>query len=486
MAKLTSRVNFFRTAPIKAKTRNIISRIAKFVELRPLTVFFTTLAILFGLIFLGNNLRKQEIEPIVETPSKLVETFKIGSTPQVSYQARIEKAGVVNIVAQTGGIITKVNVKEGKAVHRGQTLVNIASNYLGGNTASIQRNLASVQNKHIVDTFDLQKETINKQREIASKTHNNSQDLRRIAGDSANDTKSLIELNDNILSELDTTIANLESTNIGGINDDLINQTKQLKSQFLAGNNQAKASLRNLELAGDKEKSPSQLNDLQKDLALKQLDLQEKSLELSRETSALQLKLAQVGESIMFPASPFEGTVEKVHVKKGQFVQPGTTLITIAGSNNSTTATAYVPIKTARKVSLIEDSTIYAGDQTFKSTPDFISSEAVSGTLYSIIYSIPSEYSAQIANQSYINIDIPLGVKDASTVILFIPLDAVHQTQEKSIVYLAQNNIAQSREVYLGEVLGDYIEITSGLSESDSIIITRNVTDGDKIEVQTF
>src|SRR3990167_3891153 len=165
MAKLTHKVNFSRSAPIKVKTRNIINRIVKFVELRPLTVFFTILVILFGLIVLGNNLRKQKEEPIIEKPPILVDTFKIGSAPQVSYLAKIEKAGVVHIVAQTAGIVTKINAKEGNTVKRGQTLLSLSNNYLDGNSSSIQKRLAAVQNKHIQDTFNLQKETIEKQKE---------------------------------------------------------------------------------------------------------------------------------------------------------------------------------------------------------------------------------------------------------------------------------------------------------------------------------
>jgi len=258
---------------------------------------------------------------------------------------------------------------------------------------------------------------------------------------------------------------------------------KPIKSQFTAGNNQAKAGLRSAELSADEEKPGNQLFNLQKDLTLKQLGIQEKSLELSRETSALQLKLAQINESMMFPASPFEGVIDRVHVRPGQSVQPGTILITLSGSEKSITAVAYVPLSTAARVSLIENSRIFIGTQIFESTPTFISGEATDGQLYSIVYTIPVDHSQHLTDQSFVNIEIPIGVPDTGSVIPFIPIDSIFQTQDDTFVFVAENATAISRIVILGEVTGSFVEVVEGLKSSDQVILNRNVIDGDKIEL---
>jgi len=486
MTKLTSRVNFSRLAPAKVKTINYIKKVINLLESRPLTAVIIVLVILFGLIFGGNQMRKPAEEVKEDIAPKLVETFNIGTAPKVIYQAKIEKAGVINIVAQTPGIVTQINVTEGDKVSRGKTLLNLSNNYLTGSAASVQRQLASSQHKFITDTFDTQKDIIGKQRELAEKNKDNSNELRKISDGSLDDTRNLIDLNNDILGELGVTIADLEATNIGGINNDLILQTKQLKSQFLTGNNQAKAGLRSAELSADEDKPGNQLFNTQKDLALQQLNIQEKSLELSKETSALQLKLAQINESMMFPASPFSGVIDRVHVRKGQSVQPGTTLVTLSGSDKSITAVAYVPRQTASKVSLIENSRIFIGTQIFEDTPTFISSEATSGQLYSIVYTIPSDFAQHLTDQSFVNIEIPIGVPDTGSVIPFIPIDSIFQTQDETFVYIANGDKATSREVILGDVTGSFVEIIEGLNTSDRVILNRNVIDGDKVELITL
>ncbi len=497
MTKLTRWVNFSRTlqkfknkivaksAPIEARSRKIYTRTLIFVENRPLTSFAILLAILLLLIVAGKILQTPQVEVQPEIVTKEVEVFKIGTSPTLRVSAQIEKSQVVQIVAQTAGIVQKINVYEGIDVSRGTTLISLSNNYLGSNVASLQRQLATAQYQNVLGTYDLQKDLINKQRDIAQKTNANAADLRNITQQSLDDTRSLISLNDEIVSSLDKNIANLEATNVGGANDALILQTKELKAQLLAGQNQARATLRSSDYSSNGSNAPAQLSDLQKDIALKQLDLQEKMLNLNKETSLLQLKIAQVNESLMFPAAPFNGRVERVHVIVGQSVSPGTPLITFAGSSKTAVAVALVPRNIAASVSKLSPSTLKIDTDSIDVTPTYISQEATSGQLYSVIYEIPQNQLDRLTNKSYVDIDIPIGYNFTTNAAPFIPLDAIHQTQEKSIIYVASGDRAKSREVTLGEVEGKYIQVASGLDASDLIIISRNVTDNDKIKIKS-
>jgi multidrug efflux pump subunit AcrA (membrane-fusion protein) len=47
-----------------------------------------------------------------------------------------------------------------------------------------------------------------------------------------------------------------------------------------------------------------------------------------------------------------------------------------------------------------------------------------------------------------------------------------------------EDNTAFSREVSLGKVYGSYVEVLSGLSSGDKLILSRNVTQGDKVKEQ--
>jgi hypothetical protein len=63
------------------------------------------------------------------------------------------------------------------------------------------------------------------------------------------------------------------------------------------------------------DKAPALLSNLQKDVTLKQLEVQEKTLQLNRDVAKLQVNLAYVNEALMYPASPFAGKVEKLRDK---------------------------------------------------------------------------------------------------------------------------------------------------------------------------
>jgi len=482
MKKTTRWVRFFRPAPLKTRAQIIYKKIAVFSQGRPLTAFFILLAILFVTIAAGNILSKlKPKEEELPKEAKKVNVYEIGTAPKITLNAQIEKAGVVKIVAQSPGIVQKINIKAGQEVQRGQNLISLSTNYQGGNTASLTRQLAQRQYQHNADTFDLQKDLIGKQREVAEKTDVNTDELREITQKSVGDTSSLISLNDQILTSIDTTLKNLQSSNVGEANDQIILQTQQAKSQFLAANNQVKTTQRQAEFAAGGENAPAELSDLAKSIALKQLDLQEKTLTLARETSLIQLRLAQVNESLMFPSSPFNATVQRIHVNFGDSVTPGTILVTLSGSDMSLWAVAKVPGHIARNISKLEPTVLKIDGHSHEAIPYFISTEATDGTLYSVLYSIPQNMEGVLTDQAFLEIQIPIGYKDTSRLNPFIPFDAVHQTQDAAIVFVIENETAVAKKVELGTVQGNYVQVNLGLTQNDKVITNRNIVSGDKV-----
>ncbi len=486
--KARSAASFFRhiangSASIKTKSKSVYLNIVHKVENHPVQSFLVTLLLLLGLIVLGNLITKPKTAEEEKAKEPItVDTYSIGSAPKITVPAQVEKEGVIQITAQTAGIVNKVNVVDGQKVNKGQPLISLSSNYQGANAASVQRQLAGVQAQNAKVVYGAQQEIIAKQREIAQESATNSDDLRSIGEKSIDETKSLISLNDSILASLDSNLTELETTNIGGANDAAILQTKQLKSQFQAANNQAKSALRNTEFTSAKDKAPANLSSLQKDIALKQLDLQEKTLKLNLDAANLQVRLAQISESLFFPTSPFTGTVEKVHVRAAQQVTPGTVLVTISSLGKSQTAVAYVPQNTAGSVSKLDLSYLTVDKQKFEVTPIYVSTEAVQGQLYAIIFPIPKEAQNLLTDKGFVDIEIPIGYSYTSAATPYIPLDSVHQTQDKAIVFVITNGQAEAKTVTLGQVQGNFIEITSGLNSNDTVIISRNIVSGDSVK----
>ncbi|MDQ5900966.1 MAG: hypothetical protein QG600_544, partial [Patescibacteria group bacterium] len=202
MKNILSSIKSFRVRKIR---QNILAskrykKSVTFVQKRPFLAFFASLGLLLLILIAGSvvsNLGKKEVKAVENV--KTVQTLAIGQTPSVKLQAQIEKKGIIQIVAQTPGVVDTIHTKEGQTLQAGQKIVSLSTNYQGGNAASLQRQLAGAQAKNAYDTYDTQKELLKKQREVAEKSSANSEELRKISRDSAGDTAGLLRLNEEIL-----------------------------------------------------------------------------------------------------------------------------------------------------------------------------------------------------------------------------------------------------------------------------------------------
>lgn len=455
-----------------------------FIRQRPILSFILSLGLLFGLIVLGSMLAPKPQTPTEVESAKEVRTFNIGSVPKVVLQAKVEKNGVIKIVAQTGGIVHKINVQEGDEVKKNQKLIELSTNYQGQSAQSLQTAIANKQYQNLVESYQTQKDLIKKQREIAEKTNESSSDLRAITQQATNDAVSLVNLNEDITQTLYQNLNQYQATNSGDINRNFILQTQQMIAQFQSGINQLNSQIRNNDYQVNTNEPPAQLSNLQKEVTLKQLDIQEKALDLNKEISKLQLALAAVSESLMRPVSPSDAKVQMVHVKEGDVVTPGQTLVTLSTDDTSGTAIVKVPANIARQISIMQESTLVINNKSFNVLPSFISSEATDGQLFSAIFVLPEDSLNQISDGEYIKTELALGYPQAGSTIPFIPLDSVFQTQNESIVYIAENEKVIARKVELGSVVGSYVEIKNGLFDGDQVITDRNVLEGDQVKIK--
>lgn len=455
-----------------------------FAKRKPITAFLMLLVLLLSLIVLSNIVNRPAPETQeAKLPTKEVSVYTIGSSPKIKVQAQIEKSGVIKIVSLGNGVVQSINVFVGQQVYRGTNLVSMSTNYSGGNAFSLQRQLAQTQYQNVLDTYQTQKDLIGKQKELVNKNDENTDKLREIARNSNDQTQGLINLNNDILNILASEQTNLEATNSADTNFDAILGIKQLRSQLSAGNNQLQAGLDNSKYSASNDNAPAAISDISKDITLKQLELQEKALDLNKEVSRLNVMLTQVNEAIMFPSSPINGVVERIYVKVGQVVTPGMLIAQISGESNSLTAIALLSREISQGVLRAESSILYLGNKTFEEVPFYVSTEATDGSLYTAQFSIPQEYAKEVSDKGYITIDIPVGFPQTGGTIPFVPLDAIFQTQDQAYLYVVKNSKAESKKVKLGQVLGRFVEVTSGLSPEDQVIINRNVIQGDPIKI---
>lgn len=479
-----------RANKIRLKTKKIViyhtkrtyKKLTGIIDRRPLGAFFSLLGFLGILIIAGNLLQRPPTPQSPKPEIKKVETYSIGTAPRITVQGQVEKSGSIQVTALSGGIVQKIYVHEGDKTKKGQWLILLASNYQGGNALAVAREIAEKQNQNIEESYPLSKDLIGKQRDLANQTETNFEKLRDISSQSVNDTQNLINLNNTIISSLSDNISALSSAGPTSTSASLILASQQMESQFQSANLQLNTSLRNAQYQSDSNNPPTVLSNEQKDITLKQLDIQDKALDLNREISKLQVQLARINEGTMYPAAPFAATVEHIYVRTGQAVSPGMPLISLSSTGNQNLkVNVYTSKEIAEKISRTDPSLLTVGNKTESLFPAFVSTEAVSGNLYNIMYSVPEEDVSYLTDKGYISVQIPIGYADTGTTIPYIPLDAIYQSQDESYVFLINKGKAVARKITLGNVFGRYVEIKSGLTGGDSIILDRNVVEDDPV-----
>lgn len=215
-------------------------------------------------------------------------------------------------------------------------------------------------------------------------------------------------------------------------------------------------------------------------IARKQITIQKRNLDLAKEITDLNLEKAEIADALHYPCAPTYGVVERIHVRPGQFVQAGTPLVSFTSSPDVGTAEILISLKIASVISVDSISYMQIGEREIEMQPIHISEEATEDQHYSVLYSIPKEYMDMIADKSFVRIDVPLenGIDSAAPM---IPIDAVQLTQENSYVFLLIDGKAENREVSLGNVYGQFVQVINGINPNDEIILNRNVFSGDQV-----
>ncbi|GIW62690.1 MAG: secretion protein HlyD [Patescibacteria group bacterium] len=475
-------VNYY----VKQLYKNALERFGFLLKTNPLLFLLLVNTLLVLLIVFGRLIAKDnQTDTTTVENIKRVEVYRVGTSAKVKVKGKVETSSSAVITALTSGLVKSVDVVEGQKVAKNKVLARLSSNYWGANANYIQSKIAKIQLDNAKNNYDTQKEIIAKNKELVSLNKDNRENLNQISKESVDRTTEIINLNNEIISTLDSYLNNYQATNSAGINDALILSTKQLKSQYLSANNQLKSSLSDLDYRTNNE-TPNKIADLNDDIVLKQLDLQLKTLELQVKLSELQYKLSKIQESLMYPSALFDGVIEKVYIKPGQLVSAGTPLFVLNAYNNKDVKiTAYVSESLAANLSLEDQAKIIFSDgSTINLTPYYISSIAVEGDLYSVYFKLPAEYIDKVWNNQTVEIELVAKFADSGSIVPIVPLESVYLLNEKAYVLVVdKNNIVKEVKIVLGKLLGGYVVVESGLDKSALVVLSRNAVAGDKVEI---
>lgn len=179
--------------------------------------------------------------------------------------------------------------------------------------------------------------------------------------------------------------------------------------------------------------------------------------------------------------APVAGTVNNRFVEVGALIAPNAPLFEIVDDSR---------IKVTCNVSESRIRKLKAGQKVSASTTDG-SSKTFSGTIKNIGIktdrglNYPVEVMLDRDSDLHAGMYLKLAFESESGSAILIPRKAVVGSVLAANVYVVRDGKAERREVKLGEMVGDNIEILEGLSEGEEIVVAglMNISDGTAVNV---
>jgi multidrug efflux pump subunit AcrA (membrane-fusion protein) len=218
------------------------------------------------------------------------------------------------------------------------------------------------------------------------------------------------------------------------------------------------------------------------DLAKANKKIGMENLDLKRIASELNVDIARAGEQSFAPFAPFSGRIEALFVSPGDFVTPGTPIATVTGNTTHSIVRAEVPSSLALLIDAKGTHTVtLPSGEKFPVTLTYLSKSAVNVSAFQATFALPDTQASTLGDA--FTLIMTLALRTTADAI-FIPLSAVEMTRDHAATLIEQDGRARQISVTPGEVIGNFIEITEGLSTGDRIILDRSIRPGDAIKIK--
>ncbi|MGM0445648.1 MAG: efflux RND transporter periplasmic adaptor subunit [Bacillota bacterium] len=199
-----------------------------------------------------------------------------------------------------------------------------------------------------------------------------------------------------------------------------------------------------------------------------------KQAEAGLEQTELQLSKADIN-------SPVDAQVASINTEENEMVGSGSPVIRLAVTNKLNVETSITPelrpyLNKGDNVEIRTNNNTYEG--VIKTISPVVNPQTEA-------YPITVEFINSTDNV-YPGMFVDVSINKESTInAVTVPIDAVINLESSPYVYIVEDNKAVRKDVEVGIVYGNQVEIVSGITEDD-IVITRgqnNITDGQSVEV---
>jgi HlyD family secretion protein len=474
-------------------------------------------------LIIYNSDSEAPTEEEVDLPSVTLGTVRdLGNESNFSIVGTVRAVSEASLQAEASGRITSVKVSLGDRVERGAVLGTIenTSAYAsllqaqGAYDAAIASTLQSetslseakisVRNTYR-DTFSTAENTVRnlldeffsnpdeeRKRGLKFSGTGKSEELKNLRGEIGLTLESWSQTildNNTGMTELEmltraetsiTTISNMVTTLISIVNDDNVDsvftdaELSSYSTRLVSTRSSLDGALTAISVARN---------------VYNQATIQSTSGDVSQ-ASALQksalgtLRSAEAAYEKTIIRTPISGTVNALYIQQGEYVnqnQP-TAIVANNGSLEVTTALGENDLKYAH----VGDSVIInnTASGTITKIAPAIDPKTGKGEV-----KISTDANLELKNGSTVSVTLKQNGKNTTTVsdTIVIPLKALKMLASGPVVFgVTETNTLTSYPVTLGDLRGDAVEITGGIT-ADSVIVTdaRGLKDGDTVSIET-
>ena len=458
---------------------------------------FITFAVITGLIFTGCLKEDSPIEKIArqaQITTKTVETISLNTfKPELKIQetGTVESDQITLIQPEITGRITNIKVKIGDKVKKNQVLATLGNSL---STDIIDINQNSAQN-----AAKISRETSHYTNYSATQSMNLAQrGLEMSEASYINTFQNLINSEDAYEYQYDQSILAIDNAELAykqarktykNAPDATKSQAKLARELAENGVEQAETALDQLETSHE-----SQLDQLNFALQTSLIQYENAQIQIESTYAAANLqklqaesqnnqakqgaKAANANAERKSITTSTAGTVTKVNIKEDNLVSPGVTIIEIQNTNNLVVKT-YISTGTASLITKATKVEVILNNQKVEGKIVYIGS-TLDPVTKKIEVKIALEQ-ATLTSGSQAKIYFT-----PSTTSAFIPLNTVSIQDGKHTVKIIKDGKVELKEVKLGQLVNEYVEIVEGLSTQDQIITTTNtfLNEGDEVKTQ--
>lgn len=294
----------------------------------------------------------------------------------------------------------------------------------------------------------------------------------------------LVEVGDRV--EAGQVIAVLNADRLAARRDQAAGELREARAKLSTSKARlglARQELKRLErLKSSAAFSQARHDDARQNVAIYQAQVAESEAALL--SAGADLELAEINVNDTEITAPYDGVVSQRMTEAGAYVQVGDPLVRLI-ADGSLEIEADVPYQ--RLSGLIPGATVRVtldDDTAHEAMVRAVVPQENPLTRTRAVRFVPSfgDTDRPLASDQSVTVHVPVG---APRMVLSVHKDAVIKNGDSAMVFVANGEVAEPREVTLGEAVGSRYEVLAGLKEGDLVVVRGNerLRPGDKVRI---